>query len=217
MIFARYIGPPTEGWTPGKIYYASEETAVDIEEVRLQDDTGEWREIKTADGLLEFPKEIFAACVKPIMNLRAGQVVQVHDVSLDSILISTDGYLSNYLNFFHFEILDRTNVTLGNKVKWNDTGCWHTITRLDNQLYIGVDFSPVDFLPLKFTFPVGNGDILSEPMLKCVSEHEGELTVGKLYSPLKEWDELVEVINDAGKVCSYMTERFSLDLAKVES
>lgn len=213
MIFAKYIGPQAPSWTPGKIYFAmhgfEDKLAVDVEDIRLQDDAGSWQEVKTKAGLFSFPSCVYAACVKAIGPLKEGEVVKVCNVSDEFLNVSEHGYLQAD----HFEILDLTNVAVGNKVQDKGLGDWETITLVDDEMNIGTKAGGNRTWPVElFCFPVGNNGILSEPLLKCVKEVPGELTEGKTYSPLKTWDGLVELVNDAGKLESYMLERFANDL-----
>jgi len=208
MIFARYIGPPANNWTPGKIYFVMsgfDGGAVDVEEIRLQDDNDQWQEVKTKDGLFSFPPFVYAVCLHPIHALVKGEVIKVTNYS--------DGFFEvewcGYQKADNFEILDRTNVTLGSKVLDKKLGLWEEISRLDDDLNIGTMFFNDDLVsPSTFRFPVGKDGLLAEPLLKCVKGQEGELTEGKVYSPTAEKDGLVTVINDTGKPCQYLEERF---------
>jgi len=212
MIFARYIGPQTLNWTVGKIYFAmagvESNLAVDMNVVRILDDAVTWQEVRTDAGVFEFPEFIYAAVVKEVKTLMPGDVVRIVEAS--------DGFLEvekyGYLKADHFEVLDRTNVALGNKVRDTATGIWQKVSRLDNDLMLGFEGRDEMLSPEEFIFPVAGGSVLSEPMLKCVSGVDGELTEGKVYSPTEEREGLVIVLDDSGKSNSYMTERFSRDL-----
>jgi hypothetical protein len=210
MIFARYIGPEAPNWTKGKIYFAlpgfEEQTAVDAEDIRLQDDHGAWQEVKTAARWYVFPSCVYAVCLKPLGSLVKGEVVKVCNVSDE--FFSVDGH--GYLQADHFEILDLTNVAVGNTVREISTGDWKKITRLDESVNLCLSDEPEGCVhtPTFFVFPVGNDGILAEPILTCIKPEEGELTLGRSYSPLHEEDGLVTVVNDAGEEKLYMTERF---------
>jgi len=209
MIFARYIGPKAPNWTEGKVYFAmagfEDQTTVDIKTLRLEDDTGTCCQVPADSGLFVFPDFVYAAIVKPIGSLERGQVVRVLDFSDGFFSVENHGYLKE--NFC--EILDRTNVAPGNKVKDSFTGVWHRISRIDDDLNIG--WGEGDASPFGFVFPVSGGSVLAEPCLKCVKGVDGELTEGQVYSPESEKDGLVVVVNDAGKPTSYMRERFTDD------
>ena len=90
------------------------------------------------------------------------------------------------------------------------TGDWKKITRLDENVNLCLSDEPEGCVhaPFHYMFPVGNDGILAEPILTCIKPEEGELTLGRLYSPLHEGDGLVTVVNDAGEEKPYMTERF---------
>lgn len=213
MIFARYTGPQAPNWTVGKIYFAmhgfEDKLAVDVEDIRLQDDDSKWQEVKTKTGLFVFPSCVYAVCLKPLGALVAGEVVKVCNVSDEFLSVEGHGYLQSS----HFEILDRTNVAVGNRVQDKGIGTWEEITLVDDEMNIGTKVGGNRTWPVElFCFPVGNDGILSEPSLKCVNGVAGELTEGKTYAPAKEWDGLVELVNDNGKLCQYMVERFVRDL-----
>jgi len=212
IIFARYIGPEAPNWTKGKIYFAmpgfEQQTAVDAEDIRLQDDDSKWQEVKTNSMLFVFPRCVHAACLKPIGSLVKGEVVRVCNMSDE--FFSVDGH--GYLQADHFEILDLTNVAVGNMVR--DAGTWKKITRLDEAVNLCLSDAPEGMqgselhAPTYFVFPVSSDGILAEPILTCIKPEAGELTVGRSYSPLQEEDGLVTVVNDLGEEKQYMTERF---------
>lgn len=208
MIFARYIGPEAPNWTRGKIYFAlpgfEDQTAVDDEEICLQDDHGDWQEVKTAAGWFSFPACVYAVCLKPLGTLVKGEVVKVCNVSDEFFEVDGHGYLQSS----HFEILDLTNVAVGNMVR--DAGTWKKITRLDENVNFALEVTQGSklYAPTFFVFPVSSDGILAEPILTCVKPEEGELTAGRSYSPLHEEDGLVTVVNDAGEEKLYMLERF---------
>jgi hypothetical protein len=210
MIFARYIGPKAPNWTEGKVYFAmagfEDQTTVDIGTLRLEDDTGTWQQIQSDSGQFVFPDFVYAAIVKPIGSLEHGQVVRVLDFSDGFFSVENHGYLKE--NFC--EVLDRTNVALGNKVRDPSDGIWHRISRIDADLNLGWwEEDRALISSFGFIFPVSGGSVLAEPWLKCVKGVDGELTEGQVYSPESEKDGLVVVVNDAGKPTSYMRERFT--------
>jgi hypothetical protein len=214
VIFARYIGPEAPNWTKGKIYFAmpgfEQQTAVDAEDIRLQDDDSTWQEIKTEARLFVFPSCVHAVCLKPLGSLVKGEVVRVCNMSDE--FFSVDGH--GYLQADHFEILDWTNVAVGNTVREVSTGHWKKITRLDEAVNLCLSDAPDGMqgselhAPTYFVFPVGSDGILAEPILTCIKPEAGELTVGRSYSPLQEEEGLVTVVNDLGEEKQYMMERF---------
>lgn len=214
MIFARYIGPKALNWTEGRVYFAmagfEDQGTVDMGQVRLQDDLGTWQEVKTDAGLFLFPDFVYAVVVKPVMTFERGQVVKVTNASDEFLEVTGHGYLKAD----SFEVLDRTNVALGNKVRDARNGVWREISRLDDDLNIGFVGAAGSALwpPDEFVFPVSGGSVLSEPLLKCVKGVDGELVEGQVYSPLEQCGDLVVVVNAAGRPVSYMAERFTEDL-----
>jgi len=217
VIFARYAGPKAPNWTDGKIYFAlpgfEDQSAIDLETIRLEDDLGSWQQVQ-ASGSFVFPKTIYAVNLEPsefptAINLYCGQVVIVEEVSDGFLLVRGHGYQKQD----HFEILDRTNVAVGNKVLDLVTGIWRRISRLDDDLNLGwwEDYHEL-LSPDNFIFPVVKGSVLAEPALRCVTGVPGELTEGKIYSPETEKDGLVTLVNDMGKQASYMIERFTKNL-----
>ena len=214
MIFARYIGPKSSSWTKGKIYFAmagfTDNQAVDLSTIRMQDDEDEMHDEISTQNLFDFPERIYAVAIKPIVKIRVGTVIQVFDVS--------DGFFqvtgNRYVQSENFEVLDRTNVGVGNVVLNLETGRWDRITRLDDNLMVGFDGDDQFWALDTLRFPVSAGGILLEPILFCIQGTDGELTAGRGYTPITEKDSMVEVKNDNDEIKTYMLERFLEDFPK---
>lgn len=214
MIFTRYIGE--EGriepcLTPGKVYMADNggaSDALDDTVVSLVNDCGERVAIPTGDGKFEFLAEVYAVVVRAVANYERGQVVIVADAD-------DDGYFQVDGRFFKsdsFEVLDRTNLRPGIMVEMLASHEWVKVTSVSETMQMRV--GDRDCLPSDFRFAVGNGGVLMEPMVKCVSSEglDGELTVGCLYRVLSaNENDTLKIINNNGKPDIYMASRFTWD------
>jgi hypothetical protein len=222
MIFTRYIGTKLEtpAFTPGKIYTAipgfSDGGAVDMTQIRLNDDNGVRRIVGVDSGSFDFPEQVCAVVLKPVLVFEKGQVVSIIGVDEASEFyeVGIEGKSGAYLKASYFELLDRTNVTPGCVVLHEETRRWLRVTAVDDMLNLHVELG--SFPVTDFRFPVGADGVLSEPLFKCVSASgaEDELAEGKTYRAerLSPDGELVFVRNDKGEVCSYMVSRFTADV-----
>jgi hypothetical protein len=216
MVFATYNGKSadTHQLTPGKTYLASpgflDAGAVDLEDVRLRDDTGEMLTFAVSEDLFDFPESVCAVVLKSVAGFRPGEVVTLTDANNDGFLeVQGRGFFRQNL----FEILDRTNVTPGSVVLDKVTGRWVKVCRVDGDLNLGI-CGEEGMRPLTdFDFPVCEDGVLAEPLLRCVNAEgvAGELTEGKTYQVVgvAQDGNLVEVTADTGEVRSYLASRFS--------
>lgn len=215
MIFARYIGedgPAEPCLTPGKIYLADNgggtTDVLDDSTVALTDDCGNRVKVDTSAGQFEFLAEVYAVVVRMVGNYDKGQAVVVTDADDAGEYFQVDG---RYYKATNFELLDRTNLRPGIMVQMPGSGKWVKVMSVTEKMELRV--GERDLLPTDFRFAVGNGGVLAEPMVKCVSDEgtNGELTVDCLYRVVGTEETTLQLVNNHGKTESYLLSRFTWD------
>ena len=202
MVFARYKGQDSKQFTAGRVYVAK--PGMDVDEtvsygsLRLKDDTGTDVLVKTDQGTFEFLDEVYAVVVKAFSEFEVGQVVFVEDATNSSepkLLVAGWGFWDSD----HFVILDQTNVFPGVVLMDTLTGEWKTISRVDECLWVSDSVDQPFRSPEEFMFTVSQGNILSEPLVKC-SVPLPSFTKDKLYRVYRKrlLDGFIELVDDVG-------------------
>ena len=191
MSFARYIGKP-EGYylVEGKVYpvrdamggsAAGSEMLVRIESFGLGTIHVPKDKVEADWEILE---KVYAVVLKPIEDLKPGEVVVVEDWADDGKL-EVEGV--GFYNAEYLEMLDRTNVFPGVTVLDSDEQ-WKRIVAVDEALWVRVNGEFKS--PEEFIFPVSeDGELMTEPLVTCMTERDrhkpysvwGGLTEGKKY------------------------------------
>ena len=212
MIFARYNGAPSDSFTGGKVYLAKPEVdgaeMVGLGFLEVTDDAGHIVRVNPDQEQFEYFEEVYAVVVQPFEDLDAGEVVTLDGADENGRMYNLKGV--GYRSAAYFVVLDRTNVFPGLNLLDGVSGRWVRVRQVDECLWVVVGESKKSRSPSEFTFAVANGDILAEPIVRCISDDgEPELTKGKLYV-LRGQDKqgMVIVGDDSGTEKAYMPSRF---------
>jgi len=218
MVFAgcRKVEGPGR-FTPGRVYLGRSEVdagdVVDLGVLTFQDDDGQGVRERSDSGRFEFYSEIYAVCLRdcPAGKLRRGSVVVVTEASRDGMFrVSNVGFCKASW----FALLDRTNLLPGMYVRRDSDGLWVRVRAVDGELGIQVEGVDEFLAPTRFRLAVGDGDLLSIPLVRCVdAEGADDLTEGSLYRLMRDSNDMAEVTSDAGTKAVYFFRRFSFDLA----
>ena len=219
MMFARYKGSRM-GMTEGKIYIAKpqmeENSVVGLSRLSVRDDDGKVVSVDPESGQFEFLSEVYAVVVKPFDGFLEGEVVVLDDATMkshncDEILYSVKGL--GCRNASSVNLLDRSNVYPGVTVMETVTGNWVKVRMVDEALWLRVGDSEVMRSPEEFRFAVADGDLMSEPVVKCLdASGEPNLTVGRYYvvQTTMMASGCIVVRNDRGDIETYLENRFKL-------
>lgn len=214
MIFARYSGAGSVALTAGKVYMAKPEVngaeLVGFEYLEVIDDDGNKQRINPADEQFEYFDEVYAVVVKPLDDFDVGDVTILDGGEDDGQMYHLKGI--GYCVASYFVVLDRTNVFPGLNILDGVSGRWVSVRRVDECLWVSVDDKEETRSLSEFSFAVAGGDILTEPIVKCVSATgKPNLTQGKLYVLRgKEQDERLIVEDDDGEEAAFMASRFTI-------
>jgi hypothetical protein len=215
MIFARYTGASSEGLTVGKVYLAQPEVngaeLVGFESLEIIDDSGGRLRVNPNDEQFEYLDEVYAVIVKPLEDLDIGDVVILDGATEDGQMYHLKG--TGYCKASYFVILDRTNVFPGLNVLDNLSGRWVKVRRVDECLWVVVSDKDETRSLSEFSFAVAEGDILTEPIVRCISaDGEPALTEGNLYILRgRNADGLLIVEDDDGDETAFMASRFTIN------
>jgi hypothetical protein len=217
MIFARYKGGGGSGhFTKKKTYLVQQRNieAVNLTEVRVQDDEGETVKFNPeTDHRFEFCESVFAVLRKQVGDLKAGTVFLVDDtdISLRGTYFQCRDRdrKSRMLRAELLLPLDHHNIVPGIELRNTQTGLWARTERVDGSMWVQVEGS-AEFLPLDaYGLSVSDGEI-DRIRMACCKNAEGiqALTEGNQYRVLCESSEVIEVESDDGCVYGYDPERF---------
>jgi len=215
MIFARFKGPATPefAFTPGKLYFARPEMdgaeTVGFDFIEVPNDAGSTTRIDPEQDLFEFFDEVYAVVVHPFEEMEAGDVTVLDGI--DDGMMNVQGF--GLRNAKDLAVLDRTNLFPGVSVLDQASGLWEKVKRVDECMWMLVDDQTRMRSPAEFRFAVADGNVLVEPLVKCVSAAgEPGLTEGKLYYLKRtEKDGFIVVMNDEGDEIAYAPDRFERD------
>jgi hypothetical protein len=215
MIFARYKGTGKEGFTVGRIYVAKPELdddkMVGFGFLEVQDDAGSLVRVDPDKEQFEFVEEVYAVVTESIEDLERGEVVVVDDASEDREQLSVKG--SGFWKAGKLAVLDGTNVFPGLVVKNEMTGKWVKVARVDEALWLMPEGEGSFHSPEEFRFAVSEteGELMLEPLVKCIFAFGKPLTEGKRYYLKETWqDGQVVVVNDVGNLGEYSPDRFRM-------
>lgn len=215
MIFARYNGAGAADLTAGKVYLAKPEVngaeTVGFESLEVVDDEGKKRKVNPEDEQFEYFEEVYAVVVKSFEDLDVGDVVVLDGATEDGKMCNLKAV--GYREASYFVVLDRTNVFPGLNVLDCISGRWVRVRRVDECLWIVVSDAEDTRALSEFAFAVADGDILTEPIAKCLSATgEPNLTEGNFYVLRgRTKDGLVIVEGDDGQEGNFMVSRFLMN------
>lgn len=222
MIFTRYIGDESREFTPGKMYLASPELngseTVNFGFCTVVSDTGKSIRINPSKKTFEFLNEVYAVVINPmtftIINettkAETGDVVVLDDATEDGKMMNLKG--CGYHVSSNFIVLDRTNVFPGLIVLDKTTNKWVPVKRVDESLWMVVNGGKDMMSPQNFRFAVADGDILTDPIVRCVNAtgYGNRLTLNRLYRLQSSWNNLCCVVGDDGKTVEAFEDRFRM-------
>ena len=217
MIFAQYNGIRKD-LTKGRIYLArpgiNDGETVGLDCLTINSDPGPAIQIDPKNNNFEYLEEVYAVLVCPVPeeNLKPGEVVIINDAVEDiqmNLFRVKDVGLYRASNFV---LLDRTNVFPGLVVMDAATGHWVTVRRVNECLWFRANGSRIYRSPEKFKFAVSEGDILTEPLIKCIDNvGEPELTKGNLYRLKETHEDIVSLADDSKNIRNFMLSRFEIN------
>jgi hypothetical protein len=213
MIFVRYKGGLSGQLTPGKVYFARPEMdgaeMVGFDFIEVMDDAGEIVRADPAKEQFEFLDEVFAVVLTPLEEMEVGDVTVLDGI--DDGMVNIKGF--GLRNKDDLVVIDRTNLFPGVSVLDMSSGQWEKVKRVDECMWVLVDDQDRMRSPTEFRFAVSDGNVLVEPLVKCV-EAAGEpgLTKGKLYYLKRtDADGLIVVENDQGHQTAHLPYRFKME------
>jgi hypothetical protein len=219
MIFARYNGT-RDDLTNGRVYLAKptidDGTTVGLDVLSIDSDPGPVVEIHPGNDNFEYLEEVYAVLVRPMEDWGPGEVVVITDAVEDSKsnLFEPQGHLVRVKGMglyraSNFVLLDRTNIFPGLVVMDASTGRWVTVRRVDECLWFMANGSKIYRSPEEFKFSVSGGDILTEPLVKCVdASGELHLTEGNLYRLRESHEDTVTLVDDNKQTREFKDSRF---------
>jgi len=214
MLFARYKGS-SDDFVDGKVYLAKPEVngaeTVGFGFIEVVNEDGHRLRVNPEGDSFEYLGEVYAVVTKPFEELEAGEVIVLDGATDDGALLNVKGI--GYRQASNLIILDRSNVFPGVVVMDLSTGKWLPVSRVDECLWLTVLGSRGNMSPCEFRFAVADGDILTEPIVKCTdSAGEPGLTSGNNYILTRTLpDDLLVIRNDDGEEKSYFAGRFHKD------
>lgn len=212
MIFARYRGLAGDGnFTKGKTYLARPQLdgtdAVDFDSLYMIDNDGKRIVIDPDNERFEYFEKVYAVLLREVKERPQGSVVVADEISQDGDLLRVRDI--GYLKMKILEILDETNLVPGMWVMDMKTGIWTMVERVDERMWIMPDGFSKMRSPDEFCFAVSDGDLVVEPLVRCIDNEGTEgLTVGALYRLTMSKDGMVGIVNDEEHNMSYLETRF---------
>ena len=222
MIFARYKGAATEGFTPGRTYVARPEmdgsSVVGFEFLEMRDDSDRLQRVWPEKGQFEYLEEVYVVALRKTELAEAGEVLVADDAedtpTQRKLKVNGEGMVDAR----DFVVLDGTNVAPRIVVCDRSDGAWVKVARTDEALWLMTDIDERFRSPEEFLFPVsapaegGPGELMYEPMVVCVmATGEADLTAGRRYRLVRtRQDGLWAVRNDAGEEKAYLAGRFRM-------
>jgi len=198
----------------GKVYMAKPEVndveTVALESLEVINDVGEKLKVSPEKEEFEYLDEVYAVVAKPFEDLDVGEVVALDGATEDRSLYHLKGM--GYRGADYFVILDRTNVFPGLTVLDCHSNKWVSVRRVDECLWIVTDGDEMRS-PSEFMFAVSGGDILAEPIVKCIeATGKPNLTEGRLYVLKgRDRDGMLILEDDSGEEGTFAFSRFSMD------
>jgi hypothetical protein len=232
LLLARYLGAglndPRHGrFTNGKLYLAKprfeDEGAIDLSSLLVSDDNGREFDVAGSRGLWEFPGKAYGVFLKNGGGASAGTVVEVLEASSDGFFkVLFKGRSEGWMKSDEFELLDSTSLRPGNYVL--DLGGpdpflpWVRVARVDGAGWISTEREPDRFRsPTEFRFPVSDGFVAAEPLVRCVDATGvpyASIKHGVVYRICSENPRsgMVMVDGGDGELMECVRERFETDL-----
>ena len=215
MIFGIYTGGKTKGsFTKGMIYHThnGRDDAVDLDRIKMVDNDGS--EVFVDNNNFRFPDFVYGYFMNKHEN--PGQIVKIIDgddsgYEIDDSVEQT-WYSKNYVNLLHPNmIIPGMSLYRRMKKKWFVVG--------------GVGFDSNGGITVTRSKECGNcgwkklinfslilneeGEVLMDPLLRCLDDTGASLTKGNVYMGIKmENDGLVVVENDDEEQESFDIKRF---------
>lgn len=237
MIFATYEGVKNDdSLTPGNVYIAQLlsklENGVSVTSLELLDNSQNIVNIspRKGDGLFDFKfiNECYAVVLfeSSFLNAPCGSILTIIGIEFFDILQGDslhDKIMFNIkgLGWYHREqlmefimLLDINKIFPGFNIL-DKNGKWVKISSVNDCLWVNVGRGGFEDLS-NFTLAVDlDGDVISEPYVKCVNKSEG-ITCGNwyrlIYNTLSDLDtsgnDLVCIVNDNGQQTHYFKSSF---------
>jgi len=164
MLFVKCVSPPKYGrFTPGRIYIAFDDLegeAASRTSFHLPDDYGAKVGSKFSDGHFIEQTEVYVCCIKSTGDFKAGEIVKATGVDEGSFQLAGFGWF----NSTNFEILDSSNISIGNYVWDEPANKWVVIQAIhDDDQAVQVNGDKEFRLLNDFSLPVEDGAITTCP------------------------------------------------------
>ena len=164
MLFVKCVSPPKGGrFTVGRIYIAIDDLegeAASRSSFHLSDDYGARVGSRFNDGCFIEQEEVYACCIKSTGDFKAGEIIRASGVDDNSFHLAGFGWF----NSANFEILDSSNLGIGDYLWDEPAGRWAAIRAIrdeDQAVQVNGD---KDFRLLDdFSITVEDGAILTCP------------------------------------------------------
>ena len=218
MSFARYKGNTVGKLIEGKVYPVRDAMGGSAAGSEMVVHTGGSSILVPKEEMVgrdwEVSEKVYAAVLRPLEDLKPGEVVVVEDWADDGKL-EVEGV--GFYNAEYLEMLDRTNVFPGVTVLDTHDDRWKRIVAVDEALWVRVNGEFKS--PEEFVFPVSeDGELMTEPLVTCLTERDphkpystwGGLTKGKKYYLLETSDNKHVVKNDDFRQIAYPKSMFRM-------
>jgi len=214
-MFARYSGARIPNMTVGKIYLAKPEVngaeTIALTTLEVISDSGDVIRVDPEHEQFEYFDEVYAVAAKPFEDIGVGEVITLDGTTDDGGLYHMKGV--GYRDASFLVILDKTNVFPGMSVLDGVSGRWVRVRRVDECLWVTTGDRESFRSPSEFEFAVSGGDLLRDPIVRCVSATgRPNLTEGRLYHLKgRDKDGMPIIKDDSGQEKAYMATRFSME------
>ena len=219
MIFAIYRGVPDEApntgpgsFTKGRLYLASPEVddkvVVDVDKLRMRDDTGEDVWIDPESDRFEYPDEVFGVIIEALGPKMPGEVVTVIEADDDGEFVSIAGM--GFVRSTNVQLLDSMMVEPGMMVYDRSLTRWCRVRRVDECMRVQVEGSDDMRECSEFIFAVNDGDLAVVPLLRCLNDDgRDNIRQGSIYRVRGlDGDGMLVVEDDNGDDVSFEPSRF---------